>query len=157
MAAQQKKPPPVTPEAEQRVGNRVERDKEIADLTAALGPVIVQAQVRGAFVCLGAMFLCQVNYELWSDYAGMALWAFILSEALKSGRESFVLGMKELIEHLEDSREISAHMYAATLLAAACCIAQASLTRLTPPLHGAPRVVSVAWCTGCCNRWGSTC
>ena len=56
-------------------------EDEIEHLAEQLGPVIVQAQVRGAFVCLAAMFLCRVNYELWIDYAGMALWAFVLSEA----------------------------------------------------------------------------
>lgn len=84
-------------------------EQEIEQLAEQLGPVIVQAQVRGAFVCLAAIFLCRVNYELWIDYAGMALWAFILSEALKAGRDFYVSQMYELIEHLEDDREISAH------------------------------------------------
>ena len=84
-------------------------EQEIEHLAEQLGPVIVQAQVRGAFVCLAAMFLCRVNYELWIDYAGMALWAFVLSEALKAGREFYVSKMQELIEHLEDDREISVH------------------------------------------------
>lgn len=73
------------------------------------GPVIVQAQVRGAFVCMAMMFLMQVNYTLWFDYAGMALWAFVLSEALKSGRMSYETHLHELIYHVEDSRDSAKH------------------------------------------------
>ena len=78
-------------------------------LVQQLGPIIVQSQVRGAFVCLAAIFLCRANYELWIDYAGMALWAFILSEALKAGRDYYVSKMQELVEHLSDKRDISVH------------------------------------------------
>ena len=84
-------------------------EKDMETLVQQLGPLIVQSQVRGAFVCLAAMFLCRVNYELWIDYAGMALWAFILSEALKAGRDYYVSKMQELVEHLSDKRDISVH------------------------------------------------
>ena len=97
----------LTQRSERREASK--HEAEIESLAEALGPVIVQAQVRGAFVCLAALFLCRVNLELWIDYAGMALWAFVLSEALKAGRDYYVKKMQELIEHLEDDREISAH------------------------------------------------
>ena len=101
-------PPQVGESRESREGTE-KNEKDMETLVQQLGPIIVQSQVRGAFVCLAAIFLCRVNYELWIDYAGMALWAFILSEALKAGRDYYVSKMQELVEHLSDKRDISVH------------------------------------------------
>ena len=41
--------------------------------------------------------------DRWSDYAGMALWAFVLSEALSRNREHYLDGLHDLLGHVESA------------------------------------------------------
>ena len=83
--------------AEARAGE-YQSDRERIE---TLSPVIVQACVRAVFVSLFLVALCQVNYELWHDYAGMSLWAFVISEALRKSRKNYIKGLKSLVEELK--------------------------------------------------------
>lgn len=60
---------------------------------------LVKAVVRSVLVVLCMLALMNLNYVLWQDYTGIALWAFVLSEALKSGREQYLGHMEALIHH----------------------------------------------------------
>ena len=94
--------------AEARAGE-YQSDRERIE---TLSPVIVQACVRAVFVSLFLVALCQVNYELWHDYAGMSLWAFVISEALRKSRKNYIKGLKSLVEELkreERSERSAAH------------------------------------------------
>jgi hypothetical protein len=82
----------------------------------AQGTLMVQAQVRAVLVSLCMLGLMSLNFTLWRDYAGMALWAFVLSEALSRGREQYMAAMEEMAETVRSGRGVvhwllmSAHM-----------------------------------------------
>ena len=66
--------------------------------------VIVRAQVQAVFICMCLAGLAHLNITLWADYAGMCLWAFILSEALRKNQDRFSAAMSDLREHLTEGR-----------------------------------------------------
>ena len=47
----------------------------------------VRGQVQAVAVSLCLLALVHLNCVLWADYIGLMLWAFVLSEALRTGRE----------------------------------------------------------------------
>ena len=77
--------------------------------------VIVRAQVQAVFICMCLGALAHLNVTLWADYAGMCLWAFILSEALRKNQDRYSAAMSDLRKHLRDERGGFVHWLLVTL------------------------------------------
>lgn len=62
----------------------------------------VRGQVQAVAVSLCLLGLIHLNCVLWADYIGLMLWAFVLSEAMRIGRERYLYSLRELHGHLKE-------------------------------------------------------
>lgn len=63
----------------------------------------VRGQVQAVAVSLCLLGLIHLNCVLWADYIGLILWAFVLSEAMRIGREKYLYSLRELHRHLKQN------------------------------------------------------
>ena len=62
----------------------------------------VRGQVQAVAVSLCLLALLHLNAVLWGDYIGLMLWAFVLSEALRTGRERYLNALRQLHAQLKE-------------------------------------------------------
>ena len=74
----------------QRQGSAAASGSDGATLSA------VRGQVQAVAVSLCLLALVHLNAVLWADYIGLMLWAFVLSEALRTGRERYLNALRQL-------------------------------------------------------------